>query len=68
MTTEILIGKIKFFNENKGYGFIIGESGTDYFVHASGCTDKVLKKDELVTFKLENGEKGLKAVNVKRKK
>ena len=61
-------GKVKFFNENKGYGFITDlETGTDYFAHASNCLDKI-KKDELVEFELENGQKGPKAVNVKRKK
>jgi CspA family cold shock protein len=61
-------GKVKFFNDNKGYGFITElETGTDYFVHASNCLDNI-KKDEHVEFDLENGQKGPKAVNVKHKK
>jgi CspA family cold shock protein len=61
-------GKVKFFNENKGYGFIIeSETNKDYFVHHSNCLDN-LKKDDVVFFELETNEKGLKAVNVKRKK
>ena len=59
-------GKVKFFNEAKGFGFLI-EDGTnqEYFVHATGLLDKV-KKDEAVNFEVEEGKKGLKAVNVKR--
>ena len=68
MATRVFNGKVKFFNDQKGYGFLTeSETGTDYFVHASNCIDKV-KKDEQVTFELENGQKGPKAVNVKRVK
>ena len=58
-------GVVKFFNETKGFGFIIdSESGKEYFVHVSGLVDKVKEKDE-VEFNLEEGRKGLNAGNVK---
>lgn len=61
-------GRVKFFNEQKGYGFITEtETSKDYFVHASDSLDN-LKKDDIVVFELKEGQKGLKAVNVKRKK
>ena len=59
-------GKVKFFNENKGFGFIKdSESGNEYFVHVSGLIDKI-KEDDNVSFELQQGKKGLNAVNVKR--
>jgi len=59
-------GKVKFFNENKGFGFIKEtETGTEYFVHVSGLVDKI-KEDDNVSFELQQGKKGLNAVNVKR--
>ena len=58
-------GKVKFFNESKGFGFIVdAESGKEYFVHASGLIDRIRENDE-VTFELIEGRKGLNAVNVK---
>ena len=58
-------GVVKFFNETKGFGFIIDtESSKEYFVHVSGLVDKVKENDE-VEFNLEEGRKGLNAVNVK---
>lgn len=58
-------GKVKFFNESKGFGFIVdAESGKEYFVHASGLIDRIRENDE-VTFDLTEGRKGLNAVNVK---
>jgi CspA family cold shock protein len=60
-------GKVKFFNEQKGFGFIAGTDGKDYFVHKTNTLDNI-RKDEDVIFDLEDGKKGLKAVNVKRKK
>jgi len=58
-------GTVKFFNESKGFGFI-KDSGSDkeYFVHVSGLNDQVRENDE-VTFDLQEGNKGLNAVNVK---
>jgi cold shock protein len=59
-------GKVKFFNENKGFGFIKeAETGSEYFVHVSGLIDKI-KEDDNVSFELTQGKKGLNAVNVKR--
>jgi len=58
-------GKVKFFNESKGFGFIKEENTQkDYFVHSSGLRDVIRENDE-VTFDLEMGKKGLNAVNVK---
>ncbi|KAA6432433.1 cold-shock protein [Rufibacter glacialis] len=59
-------GKVKFFNEQKGFGFIKeSNSGQEYFVHVSGITEEIRENDE-VTFDLEEGKKGVNAVNVKR--
>ena len=58
-------GIVKFFNESKGYGFVKDqETEKEYFVHVSGLVDKVTENDE-VTFELQEGKKGLNAVNVK---
>lgn len=58
-------GKVKFFNETKGFGFIVDEeSGKEYFVHVSGLVDRIKENDE-VSFDLEQGKKGINAVNVK---
>jgi CspA family cold shock protein len=58
-------GIVKFFNETKGFGFI-KEEGTDkeFFVHVSGLINKIKDNDE-VTFDVEEGKKGINAVNVK---
>ena len=58
-------GTVKFFNDSKGYGFI-SEEGSDkeHFVHISGLIDEFKEGDE-VEFDLQEGEKGLNAVNVK---
>ncbi len=58
-------GTVKFFNESKGYGFIKNEeSNEEYFVHANGLIDEIRQDDE-VSFDLEEGRKGVNAVNVK---
>jgi CspA family cold shock protein len=62
-------GRVKWFNNKKGYGFIETDSGTDVFVHYSaieGGGFKSLAEQELVSFEVENGPKGPQAVNVKR--
>ncbi|MEG1238313.1 MAG: cold-shock protein [Flavobacterium sp.] len=60
-------GTVKFFNETKGFGFISQTNGNeDVFVHNSGLMENVRENDE-VTFDIERGQKGLMAVNVKRK-
>ena len=61
-------GIIKFFNESKGFGFIkAADSAEEYFVHSTGLKDFVKENDE-VTFELEEGKRGLNAVNVMRVK
>ena len=58
-------GTVKFFNESKGFGFIKdSESTKEYFVHSNGLKESIRENDE-VTFDLEEGKKGLNAVNVK---
>ena len=58
-------GKIKFFNEVKGFGFIIGEDGNQYFVHSTGLNSGVsVSEGDEVTFEIEQGDKGPKAVKV----
>lgn len=58
-------GTVKFFNEDKGYGFIKdSDSAKEYFVHSNGLKDSI-REDDKVTFELEEGRKGLNAVNVK---
>ena len=58
-------GTVKFFNESKGFGFITEEgSNKEHFVHVSGLIDEVRENDE-VEFDLQDGRKGLNAVNVK---
>lgn len=58
-------GTVKFFNESKGFGFIKDDnSSKEYFVHSSGLNDNITEND-VVTFDVEQGKKGLNAVNVK---
>lgn len=58
-------GKVKFFNNTKGFGFILDEeSGQEIFVHVSGIKDEIRENDS-VTFEVEQGRKGPNAVNVK---
>ena len=58
-------GTVKFFNESKGFGFIIDdESKTEYFVHVTGLIDEINEGD-VVEFELQEGRKGLNAVNDK---
>lgn len=58
-------GTVKFFNESKGYGFVIDdETKEEYFVHVTGLIDEVKENDQ-VTFELKEGRKGLNAIDVK---
>jgi cold shock protein len=60
------VGIVKFFNETKGFGFIKdSESDKEFFVHVSGLVHEIRENDH-VTFDLQEGRKGLNAVNVKR--
>jgi CspA family cold shock protein len=58
-------GTVKFYDETKGFGFIKDANSTkEYFVHSSGLIDRINENDA-VTFDLQEGKKGLNAVNVK---
>ena len=62
-------GKVKWFNETKGYGFITSDDGTDVFVHYSAIEGegfKTLNENDEVEFEITDGPKGPQAVNVNR--
>lgn len=60
-------GTVKFFNAQKGFGFITAEDGTEVFVHSSSLDEGVeLQENDSVTFDVEQGDRGPKAVNVKK--
>ncbi|GHB38272.1 cold-shock protein [Mongoliitalea lutea] len=62
----MLTGIVKFYNEAKGFGFIVDdESQSDVFVHATGLVDKVAQNDK-VTYDVKDGKKGPNAINVKK--
>ncbi|GGM82112.1 cold-shock protein [Dyadobacter beijingensis] len=57
-------GTVKFFNDTKGFGFIAPENGgDDIFVHTTGLNDDIRENDS-VSYEVEEGRKGLNAVNV----
>lgn len=59
-------GKVKFFNSEKGFGFIKdNETEKDVFVHKTGLIDPI-REDDQVTFEVEDGPKGTNAINVRR--
>jgi len=60
-------GTVKFFNVAKGFGFVTGEDGNDYFVHATGIKEGVVVQDnDEVSFDVVDGDRGKKAENVER--
>lgn len=62
------LGKIKWFNNEKGYGFIQGENDEDIFVHYTTIKQdgfKTLSEGQMVEYELLETEKGLQAINVK---
>ena len=61
-------GKVKWFNDSKGFGFITAEDGTDTFVHHSDIEgeSQLLAEGEAVTFELLQGPKSRKATNVRK--
>jgi CspA family cold shock protein len=60
-----MTGTVKFFNESKGFGFVVDdESKEEYFVHISGLIDEV-REGDVVEFDLKEGRKGMNAVDVK---
>jgi len=59
-------GKVKWFDQKKGYGFIDGEDNKDYFVHYTDLPDRTfLKEEDVVEFKKEKTDRGFKAVKIK---
>lgn len=58
-------GKVKFFNETKGFGFIVEDNGQDIFVHVSGLKEDI-RENDIVEYETEQGKRGMNAVNVRR--
>lgn len=65
LKNNMIKGTVKFFNETKGFGFIVEEdSNKEHFVHVSGLIDEI-KEGDFVEFELKEGKKGLNAIDVK---
>ncbi len=67
MSDELVTGVVKWFNDEKGFGFIQQENGPDVFVHfraINGTGRRSLQDGQQVTFNVSQGEKGLQADNV----
>jgi CspA family cold shock protein len=62
-------GKVKFFNKLKGFGFITGDDGKEYFLHQSEIKDSaMLRENDSVTFDVKREDRGPRAINVSRDK
>lgn len=61
---KVETGTVKFFNEEKGYGFILNETGKEIFVHATSVSYDGIKKGDHVSFTIGSNKKGEAAVDV----
>ncbi|MAG01843.1 DNA-binding protein [Candidatus Pacearchaeota archaeon] len=59
-------GRVKFFDRKKRFGFVAGDDGKEYFVHESGIVQGPIDENDEVEFDVEDGEKGPKAISVKK--
>lgn len=60
-------GKVKFFNESKGFGFIVDDNtGEEIFVHVTGLSGLTIRENDDVSFEVQEGKRGLNAVNIKK--
>jgi len=66
MVQKVIEGTVKWFSRDKGYGFIAGDDGHEYFVHSSALAPgTVIRDNDKVSFEPAEGEKGKQAKNVK---
>ena len=64
--SEVLTGSVKFYNLQKGFGFLKEDNtGEEYFVHATSLDGNTIYENDKVSFELTEGRKGLNAINVK---